>query len=111
MFSFAFILAVLAVWRFMHLLSAEDGPFCMFARLRMKAGEGFWGTLLDCFYCLSQWIAVPFALLLSTSWRERFLIWPAPSALAILISRLADRIAPDQPVFFEEPDLKSKEES
>lgn len=111
MFSFAFLLAVLAVWRFTHLVAAEDGPFRMFARLRMKVGEGFWGTLLDCFYCLSLWMAAPFAFLLSRSWRERLLIWPALSALAILINRLADRVAPDLPEYFEEPELKSKEES
>jgi len=103
MSSFAFILAVLAVWRFTHLLAAEDGPFKMFAWLRRKAGEGLWSTLLDCFYCLSLWIALPFAFLLRVSWQQRFLLWPALSALAILLNRLADRIAPDHPIFFEEP--------
>lgn len=111
MFSFTFILAVLAVWRFTHLLAAEDGPFNLFARLRRKAGNGFWGALLDCFYCLSLWVALPFALLLSTRWRELVLIWPALSALAILLNRLADRIAPDPPVYFEEPATTNKEES
>ena len=109
MFSFAFILAVLAVWRFTHLLVAEDGPFRGLVWLRLKAGEGFWGTLLDCFYCLSLWIALPFTFLLSTSWRECLLIWPALSALSILLNRFADRLAPDQPVFFEEPQIKDKE--
>ncbi|MCU1334076.1 MAG: hypothetical protein JWM08_3068 [Candidatus Angelobacter sp.] len=108
MSSFAFILAVLAVWRFTHLLAAEDGPFRMFAWLRRKVSEGFWGTLLDCFYCLSLWIALPFAFLLGKSWLERFLIWPALSALAILLNRFADRIAPDQPIFFEEPQVTNQ---
>ena len=52
---FDFILATLAVWRCTHLIAAEDGPFKLIAWIRGKAGQGFWGTLLDCFYCLSIW--------------------------------------------------------
>ena len=47
------VLGTLAVWRITHLLQAEDGPWDVVVRLRRRTGTGFWGQLLDCFYCLS----------------------------------------------------------
>jgi hypothetical protein len=105
-----FILATLAVWRFTHLIAAEDGPFKTIAWLRGKAGSGFWGTLLDCFYCLSMWIAIPFAIVMGGSRWQKFLLWPALSAAAILLNRVVDRLAPDPPTYFEEPEIRVKEE-
>lgn len=81
-------LGILGVWRLTHLLSAEDGPGDAVARIRHWAGYGFWGSLLDCFYCLSLWIAVPFACLLGADWRENLLLWPALSGAAILLERM-----------------------
>ena len=81
------ILGVLAVWRITHLLNAEDGPWNLLARLRIIAGHGFFGGLLDCFYCLSLWIAAPFAWILSDGWKHGLLLWPALSAAAILLER------------------------
>ncbi|MFL6192973.1 MAG: DUF1360 domain-containing protein [Thermoanaerobaculia bacterium] len=88
---YGFILGVLAVWRITHLLSAEDGPGDILVRLRQFAGDGFWGALLDCFYCLSLWVAAPFALLLAEGWREGLLSWLAFSAGAILLERATGR--------------------
>lgn len=88
------ILGVLAVWRITHLLNAEDGPGRIFAKFRRMAGEGFWGELLDCFYCLSLWIAAPMAYFLGTSWGERLLLWPALSGAAILLERSTSRPRP-----------------
>ena len=82
------VVGVLGVWRITHLLQAEDGPWDLVVRLRRKAGDTFWGRLLDCFYCLSLWIALPFALGLGTDWKERMLLWPALSAAAILLERI-----------------------
>src|SRR5258708_36255267 len=95
---YEFMLGALAVWRLTHLLTCEDGPFDWIARLRSRVG-----VLMDCFYCLSLWIAAPFAALLSSSWREGLILWPALSGAAILVNRLANRVAPETPVFFEEP--------
>lgn len=81
------VLGILCVWRITHLLQAEDGPWDAVARLRRIAGAGSFGALLDCFYCLSLWIAVPFALLLGDHWGERLLLWPALSAGAILLEK------------------------
>ncbi len=81
-------LGILGVWRVTHLLNAEDGPWNLIVRIRGRAGSGFWGSLLDCFYCLSLWIAVPFAYLLGETWIERLLLWPALSGAAIVLERL-----------------------
>jgi hypothetical protein len=91
------ILAVLAVWRVTHLLNAEDGPWDVIFRLRRWAGTGFWASLMDCFYCLSLWIAAPTAYLVGTSWMERGLLWPAISGAAILLERLVpDKMRADE---------------
>jgi hypothetical protein len=57
-----FVLAALATWRVTHLLAEEDGPADVVVRLRRRAGSSWAGDLLDCFYCLSVWVAVPFAV-------------------------------------------------
>jgi Protein of unknown function (DUF1360) len=80
-------LGILGVWRVTHLLAAEDGPWDLIAHVRRAAGNGFWGKLLDCFYCLSLWVAAPFALSIGRDWRERVLLWPALSGAAILLER------------------------
>jgi len=82
-------LCVLGVWRVTHLLNAEDGPANLLVHFRRWVGEGFWGSLLDCFYCLSLWIAVPFAFAIGEGWKERLLLWPALSAGAILLHRFS----------------------
>jgi hypothetical protein len=80
-------LGLLTVWRITHLLQAEDGPWDLSVRLRRSAGNGFWGKLLDCFYCLSLWVAAPLALLLGESIWERALLWPSLSAGASLLEQ------------------------
>jgi hypothetical protein len=82
-------LGALAVWRITHLLNAEDGPRDLFLRLRRLMGDGFGGDLLDCFYCLSLWIAAPLAWWLGDGWKERLLLWLALSAGGIVIERLS----------------------
>lgn len=82
-----FILSVLAVWRLTHLLGKEDGPFDIIFLLRKKAGAGFFGSLLDCFYCLSVWMALPFGLWLGNDWIEKILTWLALSGAACLLEQ------------------------
>lgn len=89
-------LGILAVWRVTHLLNAEDGPGDVFVHFRRWLGQGFWGSLLDCFYCLSMWIAAPLACCIGDNWMESFLLWPALSGGAILVERLTVR--PAEPV-------------
>jgi hypothetical protein len=100
------LLGALAVWRVTHLLSAEDGPGDLLVRLRRRAGDGFWGDLLDCFYCLSLWVSLPFALLLAEGWRGRLLSWLAFSAGAILLERATGRAPAAPPALY----LEDKED-
>jgi hypothetical protein len=98
------ILSILTVWRITHFLQAEDGPLDVVVRLRRSVGEGYWGKLLDCFYCLSVWISVPFAYLTGETWLERALLWPSLSAGAILLERITNFTPKVPPVLFtEEP--------
>ncbi|MCC7156293.1 MAG: DUF1360 domain-containing protein, partial [Bryobacterales bacterium] len=82
------LLGILAVWRVTHALNAEDGPGDLFVKVRRLAGGGFFGKLLDCFYCLSLWVAAPFAWWLGEGWKEQLLLWPALSAGAIILERV-----------------------
>ena len=81
------LLGVLCVWRLTHLLQAEDGPWDLVVRLRRAAGDGFSGRLLDCFYCLSLWIAVPIAWAIGWSVTDSVLLCLAFSGGAILLER------------------------
>jgi hypothetical protein len=103
---YGFILGVLCVWRITHLLYAEDGPGEIVAKLRAGVGDGVWGRLMDCFYCLSLWIAVPFAIWLGVDLREQVLLWPALSAGSILIERAIARAGP-RPSYTEDKEIES----
>lgn len=81
------LLGALAVWRASHLLHAEDGPWDTVARLRAAAGAGLLGRMMDCFYCLSLWTAMPAALLLAGQWLHFLLLWFALSGAAILLEQ------------------------
>jgi len=83
--AYTLVLGSLAVWRVTHLFNAEDGPFDLVVRLRRLAGAGIVGRLLDCFYCLSLWVAIPFALLLEDTFGQRVLLWLALSGAALLL--------------------------
>lgn len=95
-----FILGVLSVWRITHLLQAEDGPWEVIVHLRRRAGVGFWGQLLDCFYCLSVWVAAPFAFFQRQKSGERILWWMALSAGAIMLERITDHSQGERPALF-----------
>lgn len=70
------------------MLQAEDGPFDLIFRIRKALGSGLLGSLMDCFYCLSLWVALPLGLYLGITWLEKILYWLALSATAIIIQRL-----------------------
>jgi hypothetical protein len=98
------VLGALTAWRITHFLQAEDGPWNIVIWLRRQAGGGFWGKLLDCFYCLSVWVAAPLALLLGQSWFEKVLLWPSLSAAAILLERVTNNGSRAVPApFIEDP--------
>jgi len=80
-----FLVCILAVWRLTHLLALEDGPADLVFRLRARLGNHAFGRAMDCFYCLSVWIALPFAPLLAGNWLDRVLVWLALSGAACLL--------------------------
>lgn len=82
------VAGILATWRVTHLITAEDGPWNVIARLRGLAGSGVMGQLMDCFYCLSLWVALPLALWLAEDWGVRVVAWLALSGGAILLERV-----------------------
>lgn len=86
-----FVLAVLATWRVTHLLANEDGPADIIVRLRARLGHGLVGSLMDCFNCLSLWIAAPAAFLMSRRPLLWVLSWLAISGGACLLERLGEQ--------------------
>ncbi|MGH7155643.1 MAG: hypothetical protein ACREF3_17075 [Acetobacteraceae bacterium] len=86
-----FVVAALAVWRVTHLLAREDGPGMVLARLRTRL-SGRWAGLMDCFHCLSLWVAAPPALAvprpIEPGWSGWLLVWLALSGVACLLERL-----------------------
>ena len=90
----AFAVYAFAVWRVSHLLSREDGPFDVVFRVRSRVGQGFFGALLDCFLCVSVWVAAPFALLVGDDWRAHAVAWLALSGAASILFLLTERSAP-----------------
>ena len=104
---YGLILGVLGTWRITHLLAAEDGPADLLVRIRRAIGNGFWGDLLDCFYCLSLWVALPFCVLLGKGFKERCLLWFAISGGAILLERITSfSSAPPPAIYFDSGDEK-----
>ena len=100
---YRFLLGILFVWRITHLFSAEDGPWEIVVHVRQRGGNSFWGQLLDCFYCLSVWIAAPLAIFLGDGLGERILLWPSLSAGAILLERVTERKPVEPPaIYFED---------
>jgi len=91
-YSFTYlVVGVLGVWRVTHLFWGEDGPFDVFVRIRRLFGNSVFGQMLDCFYCLSLWVAMPFAWVLATTWRERVLLWLALSGGASYLEHRKDK--------------------
>ena len=56
--------------------------------MRRRLGEGWIGGLMDCFNCLSLWIAAPAALFVSTAPLTWLVSWLSVSGGACLLERL-----------------------
>ena len=87
-FWIKFVLAILATWRVTHLLASEDGPADLIVRLRATLGDTLLGKLMDCFNCLSLWIAAPAALFIAQTPFDWLFVWLALSGGACLLERL-----------------------
>jgi hypothetical protein len=86
-----FVICTLAVWRVSHLFSQEDGPFDLVFKFRKLFGQGFFGKLLDCFYCLSIWVAIPFACVLTHDWLTGVIVWLGLSGGACVLFKIFDK--------------------
>ena len=75
-----FLIALLATWRVSHFLAREDGPAGVVLRLRRVLGSA-----LDCFKCLSLWIAAPFACFVTLEPLPLVVTWLALSGGASLL--------------------------
>jgi hypothetical protein len=103
-----FVIALLATWRLSHLLANEDGPADIIFKLRKNLVDSFFGKLMDCFGCVSLWVALPLALFVTTEPVEFVVAWLALSGGAMLL----DRIRPEpeiiqtriEPLEGEQPD-------
>ena len=82
------VLAVLASWRVTHLLASEDGPADLIVRFRARLGQSLPGRLMDCFNCVSLWIAAPAALFVSRVPMVWLFSWLGISGGACLVERL-----------------------
>jgi hypothetical protein len=90
-----FLLAALATWRVTHLLANEDGPGDVVFHLRRSLGASWIGGLMDCFACLSFWVAVPAALFVTAQPVTWAVTWLALSGAACLLQRTGERDVPD----------------
>jgi hypothetical protein len=82
-----FVLASLATWRVTHLLAEEDGPGDVVVRLRSHVGDGSLGGAMDCFQCLSVWVAAPLSVGLTRRRRPDPVVWLALSGAACLLEQ------------------------
>lgn len=94
---FMLVVAILATWRITHLLAEEDGPGDIILRIRIRLGDGLLGQLMDCFNCLSVWVAAPMALAVSRGPLEWMLAWFALSGAACLLERIGQAALVVQP--------------
>jgi Protein of unknown function (DUF1360) len=93
-----FVLSALATWRVAHLLAEEDGPADVVVRLRARAGASWAGSLMDCFNCLSLWVAAPLSAGVTNTRRARPIAWLALSGAACLLEQATRAYPPmEQP--------------
>lgn len=90
----AWAVASVACWRLTHLLHAEAGPAEVLARLRARLAGTSAGRALDCFWCLSLWVALPFVPWLAADAASAVVQWLALSGAAVLLNHI---VAPAPP--------------
>jgi len=89
-----FVLCAFACWRLAHLLASEDGPGGLVLRARRFLGDSVFGRAMDCFYCVTFWVAGPLALVLAQDLLGWLVGWLAVSGAACVIERVSARAPP-----------------
>jgi hypothetical protein len=82
-----FVFCALALWRLTHLIVAEDGPWDVIVKLRARLGDSQAGRSMDCFYCSSLWLAIPFTFVLATHFLDWLIFWLSLSGAASLLEQ------------------------
>jgi uncharacterized protein DUF1360 len=77
-----------------HLIAEEDGPANAIVRVRTRLGTSLAGELMDCFYCLSIWVAAPVTLTVTRRPRQAVGTWLALSGAACLLERATEKPTP-----------------
>jgi hypothetical protein len=85
-----YLILPVVVWRLTHLISMEDGPFDLIIKLRKLLGQSFFGKLMDCFYCLSIWIGLAAAFLITANWKV-ILLCLFYSGTALLLEKITNK--------------------
>lgn len=93
-FGTRFAVGALAAWRLTHLLAEEDGPADAVLRVRERLGTSRLGGLMDCFACVSVWVAAPLSLAVADRARDVPVVWLALSGSACLLERGAQLAEP-----------------
>ena len=86
-----YLTCTFAVWRITHLIVAEDGPWDALVRLRALLGDSALGRAMDCFYCSSIWVSLPFAFRVGGHWSDKFIGWLALSGAACILEQATNR--------------------
>lgn len=71
-----FIIAAFATYYPALVIATLDGPFGVFDRLRQRWNAGYLGAGIRCPICVSAYVALPWAALLT--WRLGFDLWLVP---------------------------------
>jgi hypothetical protein len=70
-------------------LAIEEGPANAIVRLRESLANTILASFINCFGCLSVWIAIPFAFFVSAVPVDWIVTWVALSGAAFLLERMA----------------------
>jgi hypothetical protein len=94
-FWIRFVLAALATWRMTHLLASEDGPGHLIAGFRRFLANSPAGRLMDCFGCLSFWVALPLTFYVTPSLTVAPIDWVVSWLALCGASFLLERSSPE----------------
>jgi hypothetical protein len=91
------VITVFAIWRVTHMLQDEEGPFGVFSRLQAWAASrpdkvGGINHGYFCFYCLSMWVALIPALVLTEGMLSFWVYWFGLSAGAVLVNLIHNKL-------------------
>jgi len=88
---FALVVAILSVWRLTALICYEAGPFDVLSRFRKLLYHLHLGGLVECFYCMSFWMAAIVVILVYKPGYSSLLLVLAVSGGASIAERFLSK--------------------